>query len=342
MIYHKTITLKDGRTCVLRNGTAEDGPTLLDIFNLTHAQTDYLLTYPEESAFTAQQEAEYLQRKTESADEIEILAELDGTLIGSAGVDCVGRKEKTRHRAEFGISVDRAYWGLGVGRALTDACIECARTAGYVQLELQAVAENKTALALYRRMGFVEYGRNPKGFRSRSTGWQELVLMRMELDNQAAEQGPTGNNMIELRPITEDNFLDAFHLKLATGQERFVSHPIRSLAQAYVYRNQCQPFGIYAEEKMVGYVMVIYDDDVPEYDIWHMMIDESAQGHGYGTAALDRVIDYIRTKPFGDSDRVALTCNRDNTFARKLYEKKGFLPTGVEDEDEIELVMTIR
>jgi diamine N-acetyltransferase len=62
---------------------------------------------------------------------------------------------------------------------------------------------------------------------------------------------------MELKPITEDNFLDAFNLKPAPGQERFVSHPIRSLAQAYVYRNRCQPFGIYSEGKMVGYVMMI-------------------------------------------------------------------------------------
>ena len=51
--------------------------------------------------------------------------------------------------------------------------------------------------------------------------------------------------MLELRPIGEDNFIDAFNLRLAPGQERFVSHPVRSLAQAYVYRTQCQPFGIY-------------------------------------------------------------------------------------------------
>ena len=73
--------------------------------------------------------------------------------------------------------------------------------------------------------------------------------------------------MINLRKITEDNFLDAFRLKLAEGQEEYVSHPIRSLAQAYVYRDQCQPFGIYAGDEMVGYVMVIYDYDIPEYDI---------------------------------------------------------------------------
>ena len=148
--------------------------------------------------------------------------------------------------------------------------------------------------------------------------------------------------MTELRPLTEENFMDAFHLRLAPGQEQFVSHPIRSLAQAYVYRNQCQPFGIYAAGKMVGYVMVIYDYDVPEYDIWHMMIDASEQGRGYGSEALDRIIAYIRTKPFGDSDRVALTCNKSNSTARKLYERKGFSATGVEDEDEIELAMDVR
>ena len=147
--------------------------------------------------------------------------------------------------------------------------------------------------------------------------------------------------MVELRPITEDNFLDAFHLKLAPGQEEFVSHPVRSLAQAYVYRNQCQPFGIYAEDRMIGYVMVIYDYDIPEYDIWHMMIDEPMQGKGYGNEALDRVIEYIRTKPFGDSNRVALTCNRNNPVARKLYESKGFSATGIEDEDEIELALLL-
>ena len=147
--------------------------------------------------------------------------------------------------------------------------------------------------------------------------------------------------MVELKPITEENFLDAFHLALAPGQEEFVSHPIRSLAQSYVYRNQCQPFGICAAGKMVGYVMVIYDYDVPEYDIWHMMIDRSEQGHGYGGEALDRVLEYIRTKPFGSSGRVVLTCNRHNAVALKLYEGKGFSATGNEDGDEIELVMTV-
>ena len=146
---------------------------------------------------------------------------------------------------------------------------------------------------------------------------------------------------ISLQPIDESNFLDAFQLKLAPEQEAFVSNPVRSLAQAYVYRSQCQPFGIFTSDRMVGYVMVIYDYDIPEYDIWHMMIDRDFQGRGYGKAAMGKCLEYIRTKPFGSSNRVALTCNRDNSAARRLYEAFGFRPTGAVDEDEIELALML-
>ena len=199
MKYQKTVTLKDGRTCALRNGTEQDGQALLEIYLLTHAQTDYLLSYPDESSLTAGQEAEFLKGKAESENEIELLAEVGGTVVGAAGIGCVGKKDKVRHRAEFGVSVDKAYWGLGIGRALTEACIECARAAGYAQLELEAVAENQGAIKLYESLGFAEYGRNPKGFRSRHSGWQELVLMRLELPGfcekpNAAEQQAVDEN----------------------------------------------------------------------------------------------------------------------------------------------------
>ena len=154
---------------------------MLDVFLLTHSQTDYLLSYPDEANMTADQEAAFLKEKTESEDEIEILAEVDGIVVGSAGIGHIGKKEKVQHRAEFGISVDKAWWGLGIGRALTEACIECARAAGYAQLELEVVADNASAISLYRSAGFAEYGRNPLGFLSRRTGWQALLLMRMAL-----------------------------------------------------------------------------------------------------------------------------------------------------------------
>ena len=184
MEYRKTVVLKDGSACLLRSGTAADGQVMLDLFILTHGETDYLLSYADECTMTSDDEAAYLAAKAANPREIEIVAEVDGRLVASAGIGCVRDREKMRHRAEFGISVERAHWGLGIGRALAEACIECAKKAGYVQLELEVVAENVRALDLYQSLGFVEWGRNPKGFRTRDGRWQELVLMRLELGGE--------------------------------------------------------------------------------------------------------------------------------------------------------------
>lgn len=181
MKYHQIITLKNGKECCFRNGTETDGQAVFACFNLTHGETDYLLSYPEENSYDAVKEGQFLKEKTESENEIELVAVVDGTVVGTAGIEAAGTKYKVRHRAEFGISVAKDFWGLGIGQALLTACIECARAAGYVQLELNVVAENKKALSMYQKAGFVEYGRNPKGFRSRTTGFQELVYMRLEL-----------------------------------------------------------------------------------------------------------------------------------------------------------------
>ena len=145
----------------------------------------------------------------------------------------------------------------------------------------------------------------------------------------------------ELKRIDEKNFMQAFNLKLGKEQERFVSHPIRSLAQAYVYYNQCIPFGIFHDGAMVGYMMVIYDYDLEEYNIWHMMIDIAYQHQGLGELAFKNCLDFIASKPFGQSNRIVLTCNKDNAIAQHLYNKFGFQKTGNEDDDEIELALLL-
>lgn len=181
MQYYKTILLKNGKECCLRNGTERDGQAVLENFNLVHAQTDFLLSYPDENSFDAEMESRFLKEKSESENEIEIIAVVDGAVVGTAGIEAVGAKYKVRHRAELGISIAEEFWGLGIGRELTDACIECAREAGYTQLELSVVAENMRAVTLYKKVGFIEYGRNPKGFNSRTSGFQEIIHMRLEL-----------------------------------------------------------------------------------------------------------------------------------------------------------------
>lgn len=87
MEYSQQIILKNGKVAVLRNGVESDGSAVLENFNLTHGETDYLLSYPDENSFDPEQEGQFLKQKTESVNEIEIVAFVD------AGFDILDAQE---------------------------------------------------------------------------------------------------------------------------------------------------------------------------------------------------------------------------------------------------------
>ena len=181
MRYAETVVLKDGVELLVRNAVAADARALRETMRRTHSETDYLLSYPDEQGTDEEREARLLEETERCGNQVELVAVVDGKIVGSAGVAAVGGRRKVVHRARFGISILKDCWGLGIDRALMEACIDCARRAGYTQLELEVVADNQRALSLYRREGFEEYGRNPRGYRSATVGYQELVHMRLEL-----------------------------------------------------------------------------------------------------------------------------------------------------------------
>ena len=181
MEYKEKIILKNGQDCVIRNALYEDGPEMSELFVLTHSESDYLRSYPEEHRFDAKSESEFLQKRAESDHEVMLLAVVKDKIVATAGISAVGNKYKVKHRAEFGIDVVKEYWGLGIGKTMIKACVQCAKNAGYKQLELEVVADNQRAVHMYKSIGFVEFGRNPLGFISKYSGPQELVYMRLVL-----------------------------------------------------------------------------------------------------------------------------------------------------------------
>ena len=50
-----------------------------------------------------------------------------------------------------------------------------------ITFAVEQEADNERAISMYRKAGFVEYGRNPKGFNSRVSGYNEIVYMRLEI-----------------------------------------------------------------------------------------------------------------------------------------------------------------
>jgi len=147
------------------------------------------------------------------------------------------------------------------------------------------------------------------------------------------------DDMIELRKITEDNYENCLQLKVADNQSIFVSSNVQSLADAWVFYETAYPFAIYADDKMVGFIMMGFYKKKGVHTIWRLMIDERFQGKGYGRAALCLGIDYLEEN-FSVSE-VHTAFLMGNTVAETLYTSVGFERTGEIEDNQVGMCLTI-
>jgi ribosomal protein S18 acetylase RimI-like enzyme len=67
------------------------------------------------------------------------------------------------HVGGFGIAIKQGYRGIGLGTRMMQTLIEESRKAGLKIVVLEVFDTNEIAKRLYRKMGFKEAGRIPKG-----------------------------------------------------------------------------------------------------------------------------------------------------------------------------------
>ena len=150
--------------------------------------------------------------------------------------------------------------------------------------------------------------------------------------------------MINFRKITWDNFDECINLQLTDEQKGFLASNVYSLAQSYVaLLNDEMPamtFAIYDDDTMIGFIMMYHDtaeeNDYGEeaYGILRFMIDRRYQNKGYGTRAMEKALEYIKTFPQGKATAVYISYDPGNNVARHLYAKLGFKEIGINEEAE--------
>ena len=138
---------------------------------------------------------------------------------------------------------------------------------------------------------------------------------------------------ITLRPITEENREAVLALTVRDDQP-FVAPNDASLEEAEKANAEnpgyARPFGIYADDKLVGFCMFAFDpedeDEEDRYWLWRFMIDKNEQGKGYGQAALSEIINYFKEN---GADRLYLSTEPENELGLHVYHKAGFKETGM-------------
>ena len=148
-------------------------------------------------------------------------------------------------------------------------------------------------------------------------------------------EDPLGDGHLVLRPLTEKNRPALEALRVATAQRAFVSSVTDSLAEAERYAD-ANPlvFGLYDRETPVGFVMIADEVDDPDYIahfLWKLLIDERFQRRGFGTAALDLVAAYFRSKGV---PTMWTSTGEGEGSPIPFYERYGFVRDGVHEDDD--------
>jgi RimJ/RimL family protein N-acetyltransferase len=150
--------LSDGTVLLVRSGSLDDAPAILEYVEAISRETDFLSFGPGEFGCTLAQERAII-RDYEAADNRLLLVGIVGGSIVGMLTFGGGPRPRNRHTGEFGISVRRAYWGRGVASALLDILLDWARASDVItKVNLRVRTDNARAIALYERKGFVVEG----------------------------------------------------------------------------------------------------------------------------------------------------------------------------------------
>ena len=155
--------------------------------------------------------------------------------------------------------------------------------------------------------------------------------------------------MLEVRPVTKDNWKELIALKVRDEQKHFVASNLYSIAESGFGEDipgeghwDMFPYGIYDGSIPVGFLMISYNLANQRFQgfIYRLMVDERFQGKGYGKYGMTWILETYR-----GNERVkaiAISYEPENETARKLYASFGFVETGEMVDDEVLAVLSLQ
>ena len=169
-----------GHELLLRCAREEDAQRLLDYLKTTSGETRFLIREPDEVTMTEEDERRFIRMQNESERDVMLLAFYDGEFAGNGSLMGMG-PSRYRHRAGVAIALFQAYTGLGIGRVMMEALLAIAMEHGIEQVELEVVADNARAIALYKKLGFEVYGTMPRNMKYRDGTYADVYWMMKRL-----------------------------------------------------------------------------------------------------------------------------------------------------------------
>lgn len=167
---------------IIRDATVADMGAVCDLYNALISTTTIAWT---ETPQTVDERLSWFLEQQKRAHPV-LVADASDSIVGFASFGSFrgdGRWPGYRFTVEHTIHVAASHWRAGIGRALLEALIERARSAGYHVMVGGIDADNAASLRFHEQMGFVEVARMPEVGR-KFDRWLDLVLVQRIVNDE--------------------------------------------------------------------------------------------------------------------------------------------------------------
>ena len=176
-IKEQTYILPDGQEITIKSASPEDALKVKLHREATSAETHFMAREPEDGQLNLERITDILSGIADSERDFMVNAYIGDELIGDLGVTLIRPHIKYLHRAYLGMSIRQKYTGMGLGSFMMQIALEQAKANGFEQVELGVFSDNDRARHMYKKMGFKEYGMNPRAFKLKDGTYRDEIIM---------------------------------------------------------------------------------------------------------------------------------------------------------------------
>jgi RimJ/RimL family protein N-acetyltransferase len=177
------IILKNKETVSIELCSVDDAEELIKTVKKYLADSEYLLTSPNEFDPSPEQERSWIRSFMENENSLLLIAKKGNKIIGNIDITG-GKREMTKHTAIIGMGILKEWRNTGLGTALLNKGIEWAKQNPQLEiLWLQVFAQNTPAITLYKKAGFEVSGIQKRFFKSKDNIYFDNVIMSLNVSN---------------------------------------------------------------------------------------------------------------------------------------------------------------
>lgn len=154
MRFKKEFILKDGRRLIVKEAEASEAEEMIRYVTAVGAESDFLTFGAGEFKTSVEDQKKFIISSRDADNQVILIGWVLNEIVGCV-VFRAGKWQKVKHTGEFGISVSKKSWGLGIGTLMMEALLDWAKGTRVIRkINLRVRSDNNRAIAVYEKLGF--------------------------------------------------------------------------------------------------------------------------------------------------------------------------------------------